>query len=261
MRDDLARRWRIQHAVVLYDQPARAFMAARVEHGDPAFRGRRAARLDALLRQPGQPALPQLESTVLLVSPTSWTADEDFSLLLVALETYEARGRETVTSGARCPPQLLIVITGKGPLRDPFEAKLAQQDFRFSTVLTRWLAEADYVELLALADLGLCFHRSSSGIDLPMKILDLFGAGVPVCAYDYGPCLQELVRPGETGHLFATGAQLGAALLALCDSDPGDNTLLEAMRQAVIARHTRAWEDEWRAAAASIFEIPQTPQG
>ena len=51
--------------------------------------------------------------------------------------------------------------------------------------------------MVGSADLGLCLHRSSSGLDIPIKIADLFGAGVPVCALDYGACLAERVRHGE----------------------------------------------------------------
>ena len=39
-----------------------------------------------------------------------------------------------------------------------------------------------------------------------MKVADLFGAGVPVCALDYGACLAERVRHSDNGLLFATGA-------------------------------------------------------
>ena len=39
-----------------------------------------------------------------------------------------------------------------------------------------------------------------------MKMADLFGAGVPVCALDYGACLAERVRHGDNGLLFSTGA-------------------------------------------------------
>ena len=52
----------------------------------------------------------------LLVSSTSWTEDEDFSILLDALDAYEA--------AVNCSdveyelPSLVCVITGKGPQKD-----------------------------------------------------------------------------------------------------------------------------------------------
>jgi beta-1,4-mannosyltransferase len=106
---------------------------------------------------------------------------------------------------------------------------------------------------LGAADLGLCFHRSSSGFDLPMKVADMFGAGLPVCALDYGPCLAEQIRHGENGLLFATSAQLARQLCELFTGFPEHAPLLDHLRRHALASGRVHWEEEWRTAAQPLF--------
>ena len=84
-----------------------------------------------------------------------------------------------------------MFLTGRGPLREAFEARAARRNFKAIAVKTLWLEPADYPTLVGMADLGLCLHQSSSGLDLPMKLADLRGAGVPAAAYDYAPVLAK----------------------------------------------------------------------
>ena len=87
-----------------------------------------------------------------------------------------------------------MFLTGRGPLRATVRAaRAARRNFKAIAVKTVWLEPADYPTFVGMADLGLCLHQSSSGLDLPMKLADLRGAGVPVAAYDYAPVLGEVM--------------------------------------------------------------------
>ncbi|KAG8882791.1 mannosyltransferase [Tulasnella sp. 331] len=129
----------------------------------------------------------------LVVSSTSWTPDEDFGMLLEALQGYEKRARERNNVSGQVPlkrlPKLVMLVTGKGPLQKPYMDKLLklEQSERWEWVRCRtmWLEAADYPLLLGAADVGISLHSSSSALDLPMKVVDMFGCGLPVCALDF----------------------------------------------------------------------------
>ena len=161
------------------------------------------------------------------------------------------RGR----SGRRSFPPLLILITGRGPLRGHYEAQIARLVLRRIHLRTLWLTAEDYPLLLGAADIGLCLHRSSSGLDLPMKLADMFGSGLPVCALDYGPCLAEQVQHGINGLLFSTSAQLAEQLYTLFQGFPDDIPLLHQLRQNVNALQGQRWADAWREVAQPLFAV------
>ena len=59
--------------------------------------------------------------------------------------------------------------------------------------MSDWLPSyQQYQNLLGAADLGLSFHLSSSGLDFPMKIVDMLASELPVIAYRF-PSLSELI--------------------------------------------------------------------
>lgn len=125
----------------------------------------------------------------LVVSSTSWTPDEDFAVLISALDEYEHFATSRGPSETALP-RMLVLISGKGgPLLSTFLETVSQREssgtWRHVTVRTTWLAMEDYPVFLGSADLGVSLHSSSSGLDLPMKVVDLFGCGVPVLARNF----------------------------------------------------------------------------
>jgi len=117
----------------------------------------------------------------------------------------------------------------------------------------RWLDPDEYPRVVGSADLGLCLHRSSSGFDIPMKIADLFGAGVPVCALDYGACLAERVRHGDNGLLFSTARQLADILFELFETYPADQEALDRLRAGAGKSARPTWEQGWALEARSVL--------
>ncbi|KAH9486709.1 UDP-glycosyltransferase TURAN [Psilocybe cubensis] len=171
--------------------------------------------------------MPKLrpDRPAIVVSSTSWTPDEDFGILLDALKIYNARAEEIFKAKTTKPklqlPKLLVILTGKGPLRDKYmkEVGVLQKSWKWVRCISIWLEAKDYPILLGAADLGVCLHSSSSALDLPMKVVDMFGCGLPVCALDFA-CLNELVKNGKNGLIFKTSLELASQFERLFTSFP-----------------------------------------
>jgi beta-1,4-mannosyltransferase len=238
----LERRFGVQEARVLYDRPASVFVPV-VRHEREQFR-------QALFARFG------IHGTVVgfVVCPTSWTEDEDFDVAIEAVWRLEERIRGWEASEpSRRFPNLVILVTGDGARRAEFERRFAGLPARRIQLRARWLEPEDYPRVVGSADLGLCLHRSSSGLDIPMKIADLFGAGVPVCALDYGACLAERVRHGENGVLVSTARQLADVLFDLFETFPASQTLLKRLRAGARKSARPTWDEGWEREARSVL--------
>lgn len=190
----------------------------------------------------------------LLVSSTSWTADEDFQILLDGLIGYDAYASSL--SSPNAAPRLFVVITGKGPLKDHYSPTIRRLSEELSHVVikTVWLSSEDYPTFLACADLGISLHTSSSGLDLPMKVVDMFGCGVPVLAIHFA-CIYELVVDGLNGRTFHDSEDLTQCLTGLFTDGAGQagEGHLATLREGAAKEGSRRWDDEWVQICGPIF--------
>ncbi|KAH0487492.1 MAG: hypothetical protein KVP17_003372 [Porospora cf. gigantea B] len=113
------------------------------------------------------------------VMGSSFTVDDRWDLLTDALALLD---RPT-----------LVVLTGRGPGLPDARTRFASLGNPNVNVKFGYLSFDDYLALLYSADCGLCLHDSTSGLDLPMKMVDMLACNLPVIAWDY-PALTELAR-------------------------------------------------------------------
>ena len=240
----LAREYHVT-AVVTYDRPSDAFAPPSPAAASALWNTLAAQYQFGSARPP------------IIVCPTSWTPDEDFDLLLEALERAERRltgnaGRGDIPSGMSTPA-LAVFLTGRGPQRETFEQRAARRSFKAIAIRTLWLEPGDYPTLVGMANLGLCLHQSSSGLDLPMKLADLRGAGVPVATYDYAPVLGEVMTTGQEGVTFRDPGELANIFVSVASQAMTADSAL-AKSRAWLAQHPpERWDAQWDATARRVL--------
>ena len=253
MKNDLNKNWGINPITVHYDRPPTRFHPTSVEDKHDLF-----LKLST--------SLPSLSGSIpdktvfterfadgrvcfsedrpaLLISSTSWTKDEDFSVLLQALSLYD----EKAVASAKNFPRLIVIVTGKGPLKEHYLELASQCEWEKVVLETVWLDPDDYPRLLAAADMGVCLHTSSSGLDLPMKVVDMFGCGLPVFAQHYGT-LDELLQHNINGITFNTSDELADRLVSWFNGFPFSEThkeRLEKFKKNLAQFRTMEWHESW----------------
>lgn len=207
--------------IVLYDKAAEQFEPLTVDERQAVIKG-----------HPELFSNFDLNKDKILVSSTSFTPDEDFNVLLDALKKYEL---DTSL------PKLKVIITGKGPMKDEFLQKVQESDFKKVNILNAWLTAEEYPKILATADIGVSLHTSSSGIDLPMKVVDMFGCGVPVIALDF-PSLPELVTEKVNGLAVKNSDELFESLSKVFK----DEELYKTIKKGAVAKSSDRWGPNWK---------------
>ncbi|CAG8578736.1 4822_t:CDS:2 [Dentiscutata erythropus] len=197
---------------------------------------------------PDTPAKYRSDRPILIVSSTSWTADEDFSILLKAAEQYDQAADKTSQNKF---PKLVFIITGKGPLKDMYEREISKISLKNVRIVTAWLSAEDYPLILGCADLGISLHKSSSGMDLPMKVVDMFGCGLPVCAIKFD-CIGELVQHNKNGLIFNNEEELARQLIV---NYPANASKIESMRKHVDEFQKERWDTNWNRVVLPLLTI------
>ncbi|KAI3416854.1 Glyco_trans_4-like_N domain-containing protein [Psidium guajava] len=291
MQHELSQNWGIK-AAVLYDQPPEFFRPASLKEKHELFcrldknlqlplgvrdcfscetttTGETTSDETLFTTLVGSDICVKANRPALIVSSTSWTSDEDFGILLEAAVMYDRRVAAILNEDDSSDkevlwmemhhgkkylyPRLLFVITGKGPDKEKYKQKIRKLNLKRVAFRTMWLSAEDYPLLLGSADLGVCLHTSSSGLDLPMKVVDMFGCGLPVCAVSYS-CIKELVKVEKNGLLFSSSSELADELLMLFKGFPDDCDALKSLRDG--AQETGAssrWATEWEEHAKPLL--------
>ncbi|KAG8347257.1 putative glycosyltransferase [Trypanosoma vivax] len=189
-----------------------------------------------------------------IVASTSWTPDDDYTMVVDALVRIDERLKaHNVQSenGPRTLKKVWLLVTGKGASRQHFEAAVAAANLSpFVTVTTIYLQSyVHYAMTLGAADVGLCMHHSSSGLDLPMKAVDMLGSGLPVVALYY-ESLSELLDE-KRGWFFSNAAELEQILWHQLILPSGS---LQEKRNFVAQNRGETWDDSWSSVVLPLLE-------
>jgi beta-1,4-mannosyltransferase len=195
------------------------------------------------------------EKSTWVISSTSWTPDEAVEMILDASDKLDKEISERKAKGENKDTSVTFILTGKGPNRRAFEAEVQGRNYANIEFRFEFLSYEDYAELLGACDAGVSLHYSSSGFDLPMKGLDMIGAGLPLLSIRYS-CIDELVQEGKNGLLFDDAAGL-ATVIRQCFIDKEID--IEKIRAGAVASGEEKWAGLWERTAKKVLIPGVTP--
>lgn len=244
MGKDLIQRWELkkdaEKITVVYDYPDEQFQPIK----DKVSR-----RLELIKNIPDIEDIKKdidITKYVIGVTSTSFTPDEDLQLLLDAIKVLDNR-LENINK------KFMLIITGKGPMKNEFIQLFNAENFKNIEYRFYYLKLEDYPRLLSLCDFGISLHQSSSSLDLPMKVWDMMGCGLPCIAYSYPTLCEELVAVGETGMVFENKKELVECLEEMI----GNESIRLVMTEKTIKRRVEMADavKDWQLALADCLKL------
>ncbi|CAF0871537.1 unnamed protein product [Rotaria sordida] len=249
-------------ASVLYDKPTnlfhiptieekhQIFMKMNTQYSYQSFQGRSNNSTRFTKEDETNNIVCLQDRPAILVSSTSWSEDENFALLFDALKKYGSSEMNNL-------PSIVCIVTGKGPLKDQFieQVERERDQYRHIEFCFPWLDADDYPLLLGCADIGVSLHQSSSGFDLPMKVVDMFAVGVPACSVQYD-CIDELVKRDQNGIIFQDANDLCDRLQSLLHGFPNRCLKLNNLKSNLsTTRSKENWSKEWETVMKPLLHL------
>ncbi|KAK5784940.1 hypothetical protein PVK06_039481 [Gossypium arboreum] len=245
LQHELGQNWGIR-ATVLYDQPPefqlhfrRSIRLNRYLCHPLGVRDCVTARIGAddqnetlFTTQVGTDILLKPNRPALVVSSTSWAPDEDFGILLEAAVMYDRRAAALLDENDSADEGVLWKEISGGK---------------------QYLYPRLFFIITGSADLGICLHTSSSTLDLPMKVVDMFGCGLPVCAVSYS-CIDQLVKVEKNGLLFSSSSELADELLVSALYLTKTIDALKSLKNGALETvYSARWAAEWEEHAKPLI--------
>ena len=199
---------------------------------------------------PARTDLPR--DPLVVVAPMGWTRDDDLPLLAEAIRILSVR----IDDGSGSRRALRLIVSGNGPVRDHWAPRLRAFGGGRVQIETPDVAADDYPMLLATAHLGLSVHRSSSGMDLPMKVVEFRGVGLPVLALEDGSPLEEIAPPGCGVLRYRSGEELAERLLTMFGEVDAETGLLARLTGEARSHPPASWETEWTRVMGPLLPRP-----
>lgn len=188
---------------------------------------------------PARTDLPR--DPLVVVAPMGWTRDDDLPLLGEAIRLLTKR----IGAATGYRKTLRLIVSGNGPLRADWSPRLRALAGDGLRIETPDVSVDEYPTLLASAHLGLSIHRSSSAMDLPMKVVEFRAVGLPVLALEDDAPLEEIAPPGCGVLRYGSGEELAERLFTMLGEIDAETGLLARLTAEARSHHPASWETEW----------------